>query len=601
MAQERDIKTIAFGRACREKLGMYLSADPKEALHLGLREIFVNSLDALTETNQPHGLIQISINTKARRVSVADNGPGIPVKDREDGSKSVIAAYTLSHTGSHFDGRAVNSIGTNGVGGSIVNHTAKTFNIINYDGKKICSAVFKGTDDGAELTDYFEKDGDVNEKTISTGVTISYIPDEKVYGDAWFDLEYLKNQLSEMMKFYPKYSMGLLFDGTPFTFHYPDGLKSANTKGYYESDNLIIALGIGDGGVKPYGNRLYLPLGGAFYTQFKTQFTKLVNEASGLNLKGNQVQTVFNGYIAIFVTNPLFSNQSKTAISNKEVNTEITTAVRQVVYQLMETKEWEKCVKALEAEQKAEEAAERARNRIKNALDKIGKKKKTLAIAEKLKDCIAHGEDAWLAITEGNSAQGALNLGRDIEHVATYPIRGKFINCLKNSREDFLDNIELQEIAIILGVQLFEKYSAKQLKYGKVIIAVDADADGLNIACLLITFFYVCMPEFIKEGRLYWMKAPLYYNEDTHQYIFTEEEWAKVAKKAGFTRAKGLGEMTPTAVEESLFGKHKNWIQLKPVNWNNFSRLIDDLMGKDVDVRRDYLFSKVNFDEITFL
>lgn len=597
MAQERDIKTISFGRACREKLGMYLSADPKEALHLGLREIFVNSLDALTETNQPRGTVSITINTKIHRVTVTDDGPGIPIKEREDGSNSVVAAYTLSHTGSHFDGRAVSSIGTNGVGGSIVNHTASECAITNCDGKKSCNVIFGGSDDGANVILYKE-----GVSTTPTGVTVSYCPDRKIYGvDTWFDEDLLKNELSEMMKFYPKYKMILDFDGRKSTFTYPNGLKTADTKGYYESENLIIAIGIGDGGVKPYGNRLYLPLGGAFYTQFKSQFTKMVNEASGLSLKGNQVQTVFNGYIAIFVSNPLFSNQSKTAISNKEVNTEITLALKQVMEQLTATKEWDKCVKALEAEQKAEEAAERARNRIKNALDKIGKKKKTLAIAEKLKDCIAHGEDAWLAITEGNSAQGALNLGRDIEHVATYPIRGKFINCLKNSREDYLDNVELQEIAIILGCGLFEKYVAKALKYGHVLIAVDADADGLNIACLLIVFFYVTMPQFIKEGRLWWMKAPLYYNEDTHEYIFTEEEWAKVKKKAGFTRAKGLGEMTPLAVEESLFGKSKHWVQLKPKNWATFSKMIEDLMGKDVEVRRDYLFSKVNFDEITFL
>lgn len=599
MSQERDIKTIAFGRACREKLGMYLSADPKEALHLGLREIYVNSLDALTETNQPTGTVTITINSRIRRVTVKDNGPGIPIKDREDGSKSVVAAYTLAHTGSHFDGRAVNSIGTNGVGGSIVNHTASECAIWDSDGKKTCNIIFVGKDDGAEVVTYKESARELNEPT---GVSVSYVPDIRIYGkDVWFDKDFIINELSEMMKFYPKYKMVLDFDGTKTQFYYPNGLRSNDTKGYYESENLIIALGIGDNGIKPYGNRLYLPMGGAFYTQFKSQFTKMVNEASGLSLKGNQVQAVFNGYIAIFVTNPLFSNQSKTAISNKEVNTEITFALKQVMEQLTQTREWEKCVKALEAEQKAEEAAERARNRIKNALDKIGKKKKTLAIAEKLKDCICHGEEAWLAITEGNSAQGALNLGRDIEHVATYPIRGKFINCLKNAREDFLDNVELQEIAIILGCGLFEKYSAKQLKYGKVLIAVDADADGLNIACLLVVFFYVCMPELIKEGRLWWMKAPLYYNSTTHEYIFDEEQWAKVRNKKGFVRAKGLGEMTPTAVEESLFGKHKNWLQLKPANWTRFSKLIEDLMGKDVDVRRDYLFSKVNFDEITFL
>lgn len=597
MSQERDIRTISFGRACREKLGMYLSADPEKALHLGLREVFVNSLDALTETNQPSGTVLIQINSKTRRVTVTDNGPGIPIKQREDGSMSVVAAYTLAHTGSHFDGRAVNSIGTNGVGGSIVNHTASQCSISNCDGKMTCHIEFRGSDDGAIMKEYEESVC----KTTKTGVTVAYVPDTKVYGESWFDHEALKGELSEMMKFYPKYSMTLDFDGVKTKFYYPTGLKSTDTRGYYESENLIIALGIGSDGIKPYGNRLYMPDGGAFFTHFKTQFTRMVNNAAGLNLNGKQVQSVFEGYVAIFVSNPMFSNQSKTAIGNKEVNLEITRALNGVMEQITKSRDWDRVVKALEAEQKAELAAERARARIKNALDKISKKKKTLAIAEKLKDCIEHGENAWLAITEGNSAQGALNLGRDINNVATYHIRGKFINCLKNSREDFLDNQEVQEIAIILGVQLFEKYHKSFLKYGKVLIAVDADPDGLNIACLLIVFFYVCLPEFIRQGRLYWMKAPLYYNEDTHEYIFTEEEWAKVKKKAGFTRAKGLGEMTPVAVEESLFGKHKRWVQLKPENWATFKKLIEDLMGKDVEVRRDYLFSKVNFDEITFL
>lgn len=594
--QERDIKTISFGRACRDKLGMYLSADPAEALYLGLREIFVNSLDALTETNQAKGLITIEINSKIHRVTVTDNGPGIPNKLRDDGSQSLVAAYTLSHTGSHFDGRAVNSIGTNGVGGSIVNHTASEFAVTSDDGKKVATAIFVGKDDGAELCKF--ADGPTQKKT---GVMVSYCPDRKIYGDEWFNEQQLINELSEMMKFYPKYKMELIFDGHKTSFAYPKGLREANTRLYYESENLIIALGVGEGGIKPYGNRLYLPNGGAFFTHFKTQFTKAVNTASGLKLTGAQLQSVFNGYVAIFVGTPLFSNQSKTAISNKEVNTEISLALNKCMDDFTQTPDWQKVMKNLEMEMKAEEAAERARNRIKNAMDKINKPKKTLSIAEKLKGCIASGEDAWLAITEGNSAQGALNKGRDIQSVATYPIRGKFINCLKNKTEDYLDNQELQEIAQILGCGLFEKYNTKKLKYGKVLIAVDADADGLNIACLLTTFFYVCMPNFIKEGRLYWMKAPLYYREATHEYIFTEEQWAKVRNKSGFVRAKGLGEMNPQAVEESLFGKDKNWVQLKPSNWSVFSKLIQDLMGTDVDTRREYLFNKVDFNNITFL
>lgn len=596
MSNERDIKTISFGQACRDRLGMYLSADPAEALQLGLREIFVNSLDALTETNQPRGTVNIRIDSDLRTIAVEDDGPGIPNKKRDDGTYSLVAAYTLSHTGSHFDGRAVSSIGTNGVGGSIVNHTASSLWVCSDDGKVRAEAMFEGCATGAELKKYEESAG-----TKKTGVTVNYVPDVDVYGTAWFDETSLINEFSEMMKFYPKYTINLNFDGHITKFRYPNGLREANTRMYYESENVIMALNADGGGIKAYGNRLYLPNGGKFFTHFKTQMTRKVNELSGLKLTGAQVQAIFGGYLAIFVTNPLFSNQSKTAISNLECNTEITNAINEQLIEFSKTAEWERTIKKLEAEMKAEEAAERARKKIMGAMDKISKPKKTVAMAEKLKGCLATGEDAWLAITEGNSAQGALNKGRDVNTVATYPIRGKFINCLKNKKEDFLDNQELQEIAMLLGCGLFERYNAKKLKYGKVLIAVDADADGLNIACLLTTFFYVCMPDFIKEGRLYWMKAPLYYKESTHEYIFTEEQWAKVKNKSGFVRAKGLGEMNPLAVEESLFGKDKNWVQLKPANWTLFSRLIQDLMGTDVETRREYLFNKVNFDEITFL
>lgn len=594
MNAERDIKTITFGKACRERLGMYLSSDPADALRLGAREIYVNSLDALTETNQPTGTIWITITTRGHVITVKDDGPGIPNKMREDGTHSVVAAYTLAHTGSHFDGRDVNSIGTNGVGASIVNHTASSFFVTSSDGKTNVRANFAADENGAKLINFEE------EKTDAHGVFVSYVPDPKIYGDEWFDLEALKSELSEMMKFYPKYKLILNFDGQIFTYHYPNGLRDKDTKVYYESENLIIALDVNGDGVKPYGNRLFLPSGGAFFTHFKTTMTKVVNELSGLKLSGQQIQSVFGGYLAIFVTNPLFSNQSKTAISNKEVNTEISMALRQELTKFSETQEWERTMKRLETEMKAEEAAERARARVKKAMEDIkkGARKKVVA-ADKLKDCIQTGENAWLAITEGDSAQGALNLGRDIETVATFPIRGKFINCLKNKQEDYLDNEELKQLASILGGGLFSEYNAKNLRYGRVLLAVDADPDGLNIACLLTVAFYVTMPKFIQEGRLYWMKAPLYSKPGS--YIFTEEEWAKVRDKKNYKRNKGLGEMTPQEVSESLFGKYKRWIQLKPSNWAAFSKLIKDLMGTDVETRREFLFNRVDFENIKFL
>lgn len=599
--QIRDIKTISFGRGVRERLGMYLSGDPAEALQLGLREIYVNSLDAITENKQRNGEVFISINTRLRLVTVDDNGPGIPNKVREDGVHSVVAAFTMLHSGSHFDGRAVNAIGTNGVGGKVVCHTAKGMKVSSNDGKSVCTFHFESDDDGAHAVNNADN---IPEKKTH-GLIIQYSPDYKVYGDAWFNETDLKKEFTEMMKFYPNVKLHLIYDGRQTDFYFPNGLKETNTKMYYESDNLIISLGLADENsdpIKAYGNRLYLPQGGKFFTQFKTVMTKQVNALSGLKLTGAQVQSQFTGYVCIFVDKPLFSNQAKTSISNTEVNTEISVAVQNSLADFSKTKEWERMVKLLEGEIKAEEAAERARKKIKDALDGIkkGAKKKSV-VAEKLKDCIASGEEAWLAISEGDSGMAGLLTGRDIETVAIFPVRGKGVNCLKASQEDYLENQELQQLFSTLGCGIFEDYNAKKLKYGNVLLAVDADEDGKSIMSLILTMFYVCAPEFLKEGRLWWMRAPLYYNADKHQYIFTEEDWKKVKNKTGFTRAKGLGEYDAAAVKEALFGKYKRWEQLKISNWKTFSEAVELLMGKDTKGRKDYLFSHIDFERIKFL
>lgn len=359
MSNEREIETISLGKAMRTRLGMYLSSDLEEALYLGLREIYVNCFDALTETKTKNGKVLITINTKNRIVSVEDNGPGIPNKMREDGVHSVVAAYTLGHSGSHFKSQGTNAIGLNGIGAKVVNHTASYFNVRSNDGKSAYSAYFHGSENGAILDDEH-----TDKPSGSRGVKIEYSPDPAVYEDVWFNEDKLQETLNEMMKFYPNIKLYLTFDGHMTEIYYSDGLREKNTKIYYESPNLILALNDDGTGIKPYGNRLYLPQGGNFMSHFKTQLTKLVNEYSGLKLKGEQIQRVFGGYVAVFVTNPLFSNQSKTALSNKEVNSEITSALREQLAEFVETSSWDKIIKGLEAEAKAEAAAERAREKV---------------------------------------------------------------------------------------------------------------------------------------------------------------------------------------------------------------------------------------------
>lgn len=370
MAQEREIKTMPFAEAVFKKRGMYLSADDQEAIHLGLREIYVNSLDALSESSWKASTIRVNINTNTRTIEVIDCGPGIPNKFREDGVYSLVAAATMAHTGSHTDNREVNSIGTNGIGLSAVTHTASSCTIHSDDGKILAVASFEGTDKGAVLKSYTEQPS-----TGHSGVKVSYVPNIESYHDAWIDEQFLIDEVNEMMKFYPKHTFIINYDGHLTTIAYPNGLKEKDTCIYYESPNLIIALNTKGNGIKPYGNRLYLPNGGNFFVQVKTQMTKTVNDLSGLKLKGEQVQSVFGGYVAIFVQNPLFSNQSKTAISNKEINPEITTAIKSELEAFSKTSEWEKIIKSLEAEVKAEEAAARAREKILKAKKDFSDKK----------------------------------------------------------------------------------------------------------------------------------------------------------------------------------------------------------------------------------
>lgn len=596
--QQREITTISFGRACRDRIGMYLSGDSEEALRLAVWEILNNSLDAMTETGVGSS-IMIEIDTPTRTISIKDDGPGIPMNQRPDKVNPVVAAYTMAHTGSHFKQQAVAAVGLNGVGGSIVNHTAQSFFVQNFpqDRKSPCIEIqWEGTPEGANQK-YIKE----IQRTDTHGVHVKWIPDEKVYGAAWISHDSFENTLRECLRFYPKITVNLRWNGyVPTKYHYPKGLKDKNTVMYYESDSLILALDTSGNGIRPYGNRLFLPDGGKFFTHFKTQLTRLVNTKTGLKLTGAQVQQVFGGIIAIFVPNPLFSNQSKTSLSNAEINPEISAALNQVFDEFSKTKEWSRIVSKLELELKAEQAAERARARVKNAMDTIRRESQNESPALiKFKDCIEHGQDSWLMICEGDSAQGALNLARDIRNIATIPVRGKVINCLRHPREEFLNNAEIQALISRYGAGIFEEYNSKKLRFGKGGIAVDADKDGFHILYLLVIAHVVLMPKFVQEGRLYWIRAPLYTKPDS--YIFTEEEWAKVTNKKGYSRNKGLGEMDPEETAAALFGAQKRWERLVPTNWEKFVQDLTNLFGEDPEVRRKYLFDHVNFETITFL
>ena len=309
------------------------------------------------------------------------------------------------------------------------------------------------------------------------------------------------------------------------------------------------------------------------------------------------------------VPNPSFSNQTKTRVNTPQLRGLCQRATTRMLedFEKRHNDEFLKIVDLLEKELKADIAAEKAREQVLEATRNIeSEKKRRHILADKLKDCQIHGNNSGsvLAICEGDSALGALVQARPIDKVALIPIRGKIISALKHDQGKILENEEVKSIFSALGCGFFNKYNSNNLRYQYVAVAADQDADGKNIGCLLITLFYYMCPQLIKEGRLLWMQMPLFVLKYKNKvlYAFSDSEKNQLIEKYGMPkeigRKKGIGENSPEETKEAVFGEQKRWWQLCPKNDEDFAELINMLMGKEVEERKDYIMKNVDFSMI---
>ena len=611
-----DIQTLSPGRAYRERLGMYLSADLQEAMDLGLRELVYNAQDEYAATNQKDAQIKITINTKTNEITAEDNLRGIPVGIREDGINSLTAAFLIPHSGAKYDDKTAysSSVGCNGQGNKIVCHTAKWLKVqVQRDGN-IYFQSFHETDEGAVA----DTDVQVIGKSNKTGTKIIYIPSEKVYGkDTRIDITVLSKTLRQLSYFSRGLKIVLNVDGEEQVFISKNGLidgldtTNALSKPFHYLGNIAdceVELALQwvkkKGQIRGYANGLYMPDGGAFISQFKSSLTRTFNLLAGKKFDGEAIRGVLDGYVSVKVRVGQFSNQAKTALANKEAATATSAAITDALKQfsIQRSNDFNMVVTMLEKVEKAEAAAEKARNAVLNMEKKESEhKKQKITSSDKFKDCEKHGQDSMLIVCEGNSALGGLLPARDVNTEALYAVRGKVKNLLKHPLDECLENQEVSDIIMALGCGIQNRYNSKKLNYGKVAIAVDADVDGYNIMCLVATMFYVLMPEFILENRLCWLRAPLYRLTKGEKRIFayTEEEAAELRKKyptweQGYN--KGLGEMSALDMENSMM--HPTERRLEVLSIKDAEAAADSLqmlMGEDVEGRKEFLFENVDF------
>lgn len=413
-----DIQTLSPGRAYRERLGMYLSADLQEAMDLGLRELIYNAQDEYAATNQKDAYIKISIDTKTNIIIAEDNMRGIPVGLRNDGMNSLTAAFLIPHSGAKYDDKTAynSSVGCNGQGSKIVCHTAKWLQVeVRRDGN-IYFQSFHETDEGAVQDDEVQVIG----KTKETGTKITYIPSEKVYGkDTRIDIDVLSKTLRQLSYFSRGLHIILNVDGQEQSFFSNngliDGLNTTNAiskpfQHFYKGEDCEVELALQwvkkQGQIKGYANGLYMPDGGAFISQFKSSLTRTFNFLANKKFSGDAIRNVLDGYVSVKVRVGQFSNQAKTSLANKNAATATSAAITEALKQFAtsRTNDFNTVVTMLEKVEKAEAAAEKARNAILNMERKETEHKtRKINMPDKFKDCEKHGQESMLIICEGET------------------------------------------------------------------------------------------------------------------------------------------------------------------------------------------------------
>ena len=608
-----DIQSLDFREGVRTRVQMYLGSDDLEGTYQAFKEIINNSTD---EAIAGYGdKIEIGIDEKENVIRVRDYGRGVPFGKREDGENVLVSIYTKSHTGGKFNDSVYKNVsGLNGIGAKCVCLSATWFKVTSYRDGKMAYAYFK---EGI-LQEYTE-----SSTTAKNGTLVEFSPDPKVFktGEIGYSFDKICDDIKDISYLYS----GISFEIT--------NLRTSTVKKYcakngivdFIKDNLkepmhnhIITETIADGGDKMeiafqwgskheesyvFVNGLRCPEGGSPVTGAKTAITRTFNTLAGENFDGDAIRGNIFYVINCSVAQPSFANQTKTKINNANLRTMASNAFSAALKTMEKAyhDEFYSIVDYLKKIQKAEAAAEKARKSVMEAARDVEKNQKRKVFAsDKLKDAEYLGQNSTLLIVEGNSAMGGMAQSRDYTRYGLLAIRGKIINCLSNTDEDIFQN---EEIKLLLSAMNITpgKYDAKKLRYGKIGICTDADSDGYHIGLLIMSALAYLAPEFLKEGRLCWLRSPLYIvsSGKKRSYYYDDDEYnaAKGSIKGAVKRCKGLGTLEPEEARESMFTDEFQRMDIMEYT-PEAMELLEQLMGEAVEPRREFIFNNVDFSEV---
>lgn len=612
----QDIETLSFKDAIRERVAMYMGSADNQGVLQCVRELITNSIDEMTMGFGDTIWVELDNN----QVTIQDNARGVPFGLRDDGTEAMEAIYTMPHTGGKFDEKVYQNVaGMNGIGAKGVALSSSYFFASSYRDGKQATLILK---DGIKESFEIEEIDDMN----LHGTRVTFIPSQEVYNLEPIHIDF--NALKEMCKNWsyltPKVSFRLFNYNTNEEIVYKsengilDFLKESIKKPIHKTP---LYIKVEEDGIEcevamqwaadrkehwyVFTNGLANAEGGTSLTGVKTAITNFFKKKFKGEFSPEVARSGLFYVVNCKVPNPSFANQTKTKVNNPELRGLAQRATGQMLDEFSRryVNEFDSIIDLLTKELKAERAAEKARKQVLEASKEIEKnQKKKVFASDKLKDAEFLGQNSILLVVEGDSALGGMAQARDYTKYGLLGIRGKMINCLSNPEEKIFNNEEIKLLLSAMNI-VPGKYNASKLRYGKLGICTDADSDGYHIGLLIMSALAYLAPEFIKEGRLCWLRAPLhietYKNKET--YYFTDEELNEAKRKnkikGTISRNKGLGEMDADTARISMFTPEYQRLEVMEYNPNAIE-LLYNLMGENVDPRKDFIMSKIDFSVI---
>lgn len=603
---EESIKTLEWREHIRKRPGMYIGklgngSSYDDGIYILIKEVIDNSIDEYAMGNGK----KIEVRQEDKTIRIRDYGRGIPLGKLVDVSSKM-------NTGAKYDSKVFKkSVGLNGVGIKAVNALSSSFQISAYrEGEKKVVHYEKGI---------VKTESEIIPSDEKNGTEVIFTPDQEVFGDYEFNLEHIH----EMLRNYVFLNSGLTIDLNGEKFISRNGLldllnDKMRSEGLYpiihlKSEDIEIALTHTQGyGEEYYSfvNGQYTPQGGTHLASFKESIARTIKDFFQKNLDPADIRTSISSAISIKVEEPVFESQTKTKLGSKDmgpngptirtfINDFIKSHLDDFLHKNPETADL--MLKKIQSNEKERKAI--------SGIKKIAREraKKVSLHNKKLRDCRVHLNtnherrlESSIFITEGDSASGSITKARDVNTQAVFSLRGKPLNTFGLTKKVVYENEEFNLLQAALNIE----EGMEQLRYRNVIIATDADVDGMHIRLLLITFFLQFFPDLIKNGHLFILETPLFRvrnKKETH-YCYSEEERDqavnKLRGKAEVTRFKGLGEISPDEFKYFI-SDGLRLDQVKLTKQDELKQMLNFYMGKNTPDRQDFIIENLrNYEEI---